>query len=497
MATSVGAYLREIRLSRGLTLEQASQATHIRKSYLEALENEQPGELPSAVQGRGFLRLYAGYLNLPSEALVKSWDSKTPLNFEETGGAANLPAPTSEAPLPVEEALPPAEAAPPPTETTRKAGTGPLPRLPEPASEIQAAAGPIPVEFQEASGAASEASGSQAIFAEIGARLRKQRELLGLSRAEIERYTRLRQHYIQALEEGRMDLLPSPVQGRGMLSNYATFLNLDEETLMLRFAEGLQMRRVERIPATPLQPQPAKRRPARAASPLRRFLTPDLVFGVVVITAILLFAARTAFSINDAQKQEAQPTTRAIVEVLLTPDETQTIPSTPVEGAGIEGGTAQATPDGGETATGSQTQAAVVEDVTATPTLAPTVAPINHDPLQVYIIANQRAYLRVMVDNKEKFNGRVAPGNAYAFSGAKRIELLTGNAAALQVYYNQNDLGTLGVAGQVVDLIFVPGSVVTATPVLTSTPTPGVEATETIQPSATARATATVTPLIP
>ena len=486
MATSVGAYLRETRAARGLTLEQVSQATHIRKSYLEALENEQRDSLPSAVQGRGFLRLYAGYLNLPTEALVQSWEGKAPL-------VVNQPIPESPA-LSEPQPAPPPEPAPE-VKPARKPVTGPLPRLPEstPALEHQTSEGPIPVEFHESSGQAPKASGSQAVFLEIGAKLRSQRELLGLSRSEVERYTRLRQHYLQALEEGRLDLLPSPVQGRGMLSNYATFLNLDEEALMLRFAEGLQLRRLERIPNEPPQPLQAKKRPARAASPLRRFLTPDLVFGVVVVVAILAFAVRTALSINEVQSHTQQPTARAIADVLLTPDETLQATASP------EGGTAQPALAEEDQASGSETQVAIVENANATPSLTvePTLAPMNNDPLQVYIIANQRAYLRVTVDNKEKFNGRVVPGNAYAFSGTKRIELLTGNAAAIQVFYNQNDLGTLGVAGQVADLVFVPGSVVTATPFLTSTPTPGPLGTETSRPTATPPATATVTPLIP
>ena len=46
-----------------------------------------------------------------------------------------------------------------------------------------------------------------------------------------------------------MDELPSTVQTRGMLSNYATFLDLDVDALLLRFADALQARHRERNPA--------------------------------------------------------------------------------------------------------------------------------------------------------------------------------------------------------------------------------------------------------
>jgi len=484
MASSVGEFLRETRSDRGLTLEQASQATHIRKSYLEALENDQRDALPSGVQGRGFLRLYAGYLGLPADDLVKAWDGKSPFVVPSEA------APEPSAPTPSTDQPPPAGTEPPALNPALNETAAPPP------PEVQPDSGPIPVEFQEILPPASDETGSLAIFQEIGERLRQQREILGLSRAEVERYTRLRQHYLQALEEGRMDLLPSPVQGRGMLSNYISFLNLNEDELMLRYAEGLQLRRVERMPPPEPQLIQSKKRPARQASPLRRFLTPDLIFGVVVVTAILFFAVRTALSINSVQNRGTQPTARAIAEILLTPGDLDSTPT--AEPGGIQTPGIDETP-GDTSGADNPTQAVGSNDENAapTPSIEPTLPPINHDPLQLYIIANQRAYLKIIADNQEKFNGRVVPGNAYAFSATQRLELITGNAAALQVFYNQNDLGTLGIAGQVIGLVFVPGEMVTATPVFTFTPTPGLAPTETPKPSATPKATYTVTPLIP
>jgi cytoskeletal protein RodZ len=67
------------------------------------------------------------------------------------------------------------------------------------------------------------------ILIEIGRKLRRQRESLNLKISDIERFTHLRQKYIEALEKGDLTDLPSPVQGRGMLSIYARFLNMDDE----------------------------------------------------------------------------------------------------------------------------------------------------------------------------------------------------------------------------------------------------------------------------
>jgi len=117
-------------------------------------------------------------------------------------------------------------------------------------------------------------------------------------------------------------------------------------------------------------------------------------------------------------------------------------------------------------------------------------------PLQLNIIANQRAYLRIVADGKIVFNDRVSPGNAYTFSAENQIELLPGNAGALQIYFNQNDLGVLGVVGQVSSQIFTIGGIVTPTAQFSPTPTETPQPTVTPLPSPTVL-TPTVTPFIP
>src|SRR5574338_1649077 len=75
MAQTIGEQLSQAREKRGLTLEQAAEETHIRVHFLQALETDQRGALPSNVQGRGFLRLYASLLELPVAPLLAAWDS--------------------------------------------------------------------------------------------------------------------------------------------------------------------------------------------------------------------------------------------------------------------------------------------------------------------------------------------------------------------------------------------------------------------------------------
>jgi hypothetical protein len=79
--------------------------------------------------------------------------------------------------------------------------------------------------------------------------------------------------------------------------------------------------------------------------------------------------------------------------------------------------------------------------------------------------------MRVTVDGEIEFEGRVLPGSAYAFAGIAQVDLLTGNGAALQLFFGDQDLGVLGVYGEVVFRAFTPEGLVLPTPTMTPTPT--------------------------
>lgn len=72
----IGATLRKARQDIGVTLDDVEYETKIRKRYLEALEREDYGDLPSAVYARGFLKTYANYLGLDGEELSQELKSR-------------------------------------------------------------------------------------------------------------------------------------------------------------------------------------------------------------------------------------------------------------------------------------------------------------------------------------------------------------------------------------------------------------------------------------
>jgi cytoskeletal protein RodZ len=89
----VGTTLREERLRRRFSLEHVSNVTRIAARYLEAIEDNRPGDLPGVVFTRGFVQQYARFLELPETALLAQ------LPRVDVENAA-LPAPPTKAPKP-------------------------------------------------------------------------------------------------------------------------------------------------------------------------------------------------------------------------------------------------------------------------------------------------------------------------------------------------------------------------------------------------------------
>lgn len=446
---NVGEYLKRIREEKKITLEQIAEGTNIRIKFLQAIEENRLDLLPSLSQARGFSRLYAAFLGLDPQRVFDEVEKANQPSAEAPEGTTEI-SDQVPATVEVEKPEPRAQSVP-----TRKSGKR---------KADDAVIKKTTVTLHKPH--------SQVIFEEIGLELQGQRESLGLSRGDVERQIKIREFFVYSLEHGQIDNLPSTVQGRGMLNNYASFMNLDAESLQMRYAEGLQQRRQERH-----QEEEETRKTGITVigkEPLtgwRKFLTPDLLIGGSVFIVLFGLIVWGAIQVIRTSLPASEPTISPISEAatgIATP-----LPTMEEGTAGI-----------------------AMVDQTGTPPLADT-PPVNLQltltsaqtgPIQLVVVAYQRAYMRITVDGKEEFSGRVIPGNVYTYTGKIKITLLTGNGAALQVYYNQVDQGILGFLGEVVSLEFTAREMVTPTPRFTATPT------RTQQPTLTARPTQTASP---
>ncbi|MBQ6342992.1 MAG: DUF4115 domain-containing protein [Anaerolineaceae bacterium] len=542
MSIEAGNILREAREQRGISIKDASDSLHIRIPYLQALESGRAEIIPSVVQARGFLRIYAEYLNISAADIIQEWDNPgtTALSVAKNDQNEVLPeqsAPTISAQQPVNVLLQNTNQAPvntynfQPNQTVQNVPvfqqripinqqnipSNQLPReqiqnnfaqMPEVNANLanEAAAPNDPDQNNQdkedkteskkekrkkkKSGIFSKKPAKdskqtsevkedpQALFDSIGSELAVRRKFLALSLEDCESQTLIRSMYLDSMEKGNFEELPSLIQARGMLNNYASFLDLDVDAVMLKFATALQLLSEKKN----RRGESKKAKPTRKAGWLKKFFTPDLFVGIFVIVGIAGIIIYSAITITAYRRSVSQPTPdlgiNLIEQYLDTTRTPEFLPSPSATMMMIQNQSLSLSTEAVETE--------VTESAEFT----------SNQPVQIFINANQRALMRVVSDGKEVFSGRTLPNNTYPFDAGNEIELSISNADAISVVYNQQNLGRLGKLGENMTVIFSPFMAATPTPQFSPTPTNTYEPTYTPQPE-TPLPTNTPTPYIP
>lgn len=269
---------------------------------------------------------------------------------------------------------------------------------------------------------------------ELGDLLRRTREKKGLSLDEAMEATRIRKEFLQALEEEDFDQLPAAVYVKGFLRNYAAFLGLDpQEILSLLQPPENSTPSTTAAPVAPMLDQPLE--PAS----LRRFwpVAAPLVAITLLVTGWWAYQ-RYFGGVPPFARPTATPTAAP------TPTVTAAQPSL----------------------------TAVVPTVTASPTAtrSPTVTPTPTGLVLSIEVVDQRSWVLVQADGERAFAGILEPGAKDSWTASERIVLRSGNAGAVRVTLNGEDLGLFGEPGQVVEQEWTAPGVPTRTPVPTAAP---------------------------
>ena len=155
-------------------------------------------------------------------------------------------------------------------------------------------------------------------MASFGEKLRREREMRGVSLRDVAETTKISMRFLQALEQDRLELLPGGIFRRAFIRQYARCLGLDGERLLAE---------LEYVHGTPAAPEPAVHAP-RQAPPWR---VPLLVGGGVVLTFLGWAALRRPATQEVSRPAVPLPST-------LTPDRVFPPPTTPPPDAGAEAG---------------------------------------------------------------------------------------------------------------------------------------------------------------
>lgn len=293
---------------------------------------------------------------------------------------------------------------------------------------------------------------------EVGSQLRDAREELGLSLQDVEKATRIRYAFLEALEEGQYSRLPGTVYARGLLRNYASYLNLDPDALVAEagLVTGPANAEVPRVLNEPLLHR------SRAGQIARIILV--LLLILVALGGIWLLYGRYTggewpwpASRFLASRDETVPTVEPTRPEQNVPAASETVVPTAIETTAIETMASSPTLDPsptlqGPAATVVATEAATLSS-TAMPAAVNATSPVTMpNAITVTVETMGFTYLRVVADDVTVYETMAEAGLQETWSARESLALRIGDAADVRVLLNGQDVGPVGEAEEVVDL---------------------------------------------
>ena len=271
-------------------------------AILQDLEDEEYSELSSTTQAKGFLRLYAKFLGLSdrpeaqdAHESVETIQSTKLRDITPASEAPKAPSPVVVARVAQPESLPKESSEQPFTATET---TDPTPEI--------------------------VVSESQKDLQAIGRELVARRRYLNISWDLIEQETHIPREQLRNVERGDLDAFFNPTKYKSVLLSYTQFLNLDTTAIMIRYADAMQKRRLEKNVTKKRRLQGVKVLPPSLVN-LKRFFTLDLFFGTLMILGIVGFLVWgiSRMSFGD-DSPEITATLPAVADILLAEITTET-----------------------------------------------------------------------------------------------------------------------------------------------------------------------------
>jgi cytoskeleton protein RodZ len=231
----------------------------------------------------------------------------------------------------------------------------------------------------------------------FGDRLKREREMRGVSLEEVAAATRIAPKYLEALENDLWDHLPGGVFNRGFIRSIARFLGLDEDGLMTDYDLATQGQK---------QPGPAPLPPPQFEKNWKPFVVACMVLAAILVGGF--FAVR-----HLAPK---------LLSRLHRPHGATFLP------------------------------ALAPANTAATNPLVSSAAPSSvaaaNDPLVLKLEAGKPAEVTIQADGRHVFDGDVEPGDSYEFDANDTFQVTSSEASALLLELNGQTVPPLGTPGE-------------------------------------------------
>lgn len=302
---------------------------------------------------------------------------------------------------------------------------------------------------------------------ELGALFRNKREEMGLSYAQISEQTKLRPHFLEALENEDWDHLPSPGFVKGFIRSYAHALGLAEDGLVALYQEITQHHETP----WPVQPPVNKRKKlllylflilacSAAGFAFYTWIEVPTRMGGVIDHGVVAQSDKKLIEsrkLQDARKEKAgvplneqepiadlsDPKRAALVEERPPASETDSL-----EPSGPQPAEEEPIPE--KEVSSHESTSSIEPEPTVSNTPLPTET--GGRALVLKAIVKERTWIRVRIDNEKPKEYIFGPGSGPEWKAQNVFELLIGNAGGIDLEFNGKKMEDLGKQGQVIRL---------------------------------------------
>lgn len=256
----------------------------------------------------------------------------------------------------------------------------------------------------------------------FGDRLRREREMRGVTLDEISESTKISRRHLEALEREHFDHLPGGVFNKGFVRAYAHFLGIDEDQAVADYSLASN----EQPEAEDKFPLEIHDEPNRELNPRRSSL--PLIFALAALAGVLV-----GYFFWLKSKPHSAPGT-ATTQAAPAPD---TVPTTSASPATAS----PATPAGNPEPT-----AAAPAPIKPEPQDAATAQPKKPAEKTFFVVvkAKEDSWVSIVADGKSVMQRTLIADRQKLVKAGKEIVLRTGNAGGIDVIFNGKPLGALG-----------------------------------------------------
>ncbi|HEX2183750.1 MAG TPA: helix-turn-helix domain-containing protein [Rubrobacteraceae bacterium] len=266
--------------------------------------------------------------------------------------------------------------------------------------------------------------------AKIGRVLEMARKQRGLTLDEAEHATKIRKRYLDGLEREDFGVLPDAVYARGFLKTYANYLGLDGEELARQLKDRRRSRRdrsvIYGLPKTSDFDKPLIN-PGELTGKEGRTISWGTALNLLVALLLLAAVAGALYYVGlGAQSASENPDPG--------PPAREDAADNPQPRAG--GAPEPDAPEAGAPENGAPDQP---QPAQPQPETLSVVVSVDGDP----------SWLSVLADGRLAYEQIAQPGFSQTFEARREVSIKTGNAGAVGVEVNGQDLGKLGESGEV------------------------------------------------